>query len=375
MNIRTPVSRPSIGKSEFSSVRKALKRGEISGLFGENISDFEERFAEFNGSEFAVACSSGTAALHLALVALGLGPGDEVLVSDTTNMASFFAVLYTGAKPIPVDILPGSMTMDPADLEQKITSRSKAIMPVHLFGQPCDMASILRIANEFNLEVIEDCAEAHGAQFSGKQVGSFGIAGCFSFFANKILTTGEGGMVTTNDSDFAKEMRALRSLNFGDGTSRFFHRGIGFNYRMTNPQAAIGLEQLKRAHWLINSRRDVEAVYRSELKDRSEVVWQSRVSDLASPVTWMAHVILPSEKIREVISVELARVGVETRPGFIPFSLQDEDWANPQGDDFPNPIAKSLAMRTMYLPTWSGMPTRLAKTISSRLIRALEKIG
>jgi perosamine synthetase len=370
---KIPVSSPAIGHRERSAAAKAVSAGHISGLAGPEIEKFESSFAEFNGSGFAVACSSGTAALHLALVALGLGPGDEVLVADTTNMASFFAVLYTGATPVPVDILPDSMTMDPADLRRKITPSSKAIMPVHLFGQPCDMGAIVQTAEEFGLHIVEDCAEAHGAQHNGRQVGSFGIAGCFSFFANKIVATGEGGMITTNDANFAEDLRALRSLNFGDGTNRFLHRGVGFNYRMTNVQAAIGIAQLKRVDWLTESRQRVEQIYRDRLAGLGSIVWAKPVDEFALPVTWMAHIALPSNFERDRLIVGLAERGIESRPGFIPFTMQKESWARSSTGAFVNPIARDLASRTMYLPTWSGMPERVSRKVASSVALLLDR--
>lgn len=368
-----PVSKPAIGVGELVGVAHSVARGEISGLAGKDIEHFERGFADFVGSSHAVACSSGTAALHLSLVALGVGPGDEVLVSDTTNMASFFSVLYTGAKPVPVDILPSSMTMDPEDLRRKISPKSKVIMPVHLFGQPCNMRKISEVAREFQLHVVEDCAEAHGASFGSKTVGSIGSVGCFSFFANKIFTTGEGGMVTTDDGAIAGELRALRSLNFGIGSERFLHRGIGFNYRMTNVQAMIGVHQLAKARWLIESRKMIERTYRNQLSGREDVAWQEIVDDSATPVTWMSHIALPSEKLRETLIVALKENGIETRPGFIPFSMQNESWSRRNGEIWRNPISRDLARRTLYLPTWSGMSIRLAKKISDIFQRELDK--
>lgn len=373
MVARIPVSKPAIGVRELAGVIGSVSRGEISGLAGNNIARFERRFADFNGSAHAVACSSGTSALHLSLVALGVGPGDEVLVSDITNMASFFSVLYTGAKPVPVDVLPGSMTMDPKDLRKKVTAKTKAVMPVHLFGQPCDMTRIREVAHEFGLYIVEDCAEAHGAMFGSKRVGSHGTVGCFSFFANKILTTGEGGIITTDDGDLARELRALRSLNFGEGSSRFLHRGIGFNYRMTDMQAAIGLQQLGKADWLIESRIRIEKVYRDALKDREAVTWQTAVNGLASPVTWMSHIALPNEKFRQEIATALYERGIETRPGFVPFSLQDGSWSRPDGQVWQNPVAQGFSRRTFYLPTWAGMPVLLAKRVANRLQRELDR--
>lgn len=367
-----PVSKPSIGLREIRGVLRSVRRGHISGLFGDEVSHFERRFAEFNGSEFAVACSSGTAALHLSLVALGIGPGDEVLVADTTNMASFFAVMYTGAKPVPIEILESSMTIDVLDAERKVTSRTRAIMPVHLFGQPCDMEKVIDLAERRRLEIVEDCAEAHGASFGGKKVGSFGIAGCFSLFANKIVTTGEGGMITTDDARFAAELRALRSLNFGDGASRFMHRGLGFNYRMTGLQAAIGIEQLRKIDWLVGARIAAEQRYRDWLKQYQQISWQSPAAPASRPVTWMSHIILQTEVKRNSLMSDLSREGIQTRPGFIPFTLQRDLPGSLLENQKVNSIAAGLAHRTLYLPTWAGISRNIQKKVVSTIENSLE---
>ena len=241
--MQIPVFKPHLGAAEISLVNEALKSNAISGVFGEFIPRFEAEFAAFCGTKYAISCSNGTVALHLAMVAAGIQAGDEVLVSTTTNMATFFAVLYIGAKPIPVDIDLMTYNLDPADLERKITPKTKAIMVVHLFGHPADMDSINAFADKRGLLVFEDCAEAHGALYKRRPVGGLGTAGAFSFFANKVITTGEGGMVTTNDPAIAERAKNLRSLAFGYD-NKFMHREVGFNYRMTNIQAAIGCGQM-----------------------------------------------------------------------------------------------------------------------------------
>ena len=238
-----PVSKPLLGKAEEKLVLEAVRSGRISGLGGIFIKEFEEKFSDFCGTKYAVTTTSGTTALHLATATLGIRKGDEVLVSTFTNMATFFAVLYQGAKPIPIDSEPRTLNLDPKLLESKITSKTKAIIVVHIYGHPVDMDPVLKIARKHKLFIVEDAAEAQGAEYKSKKVGSLGDIGCFSFFANKIMTTGEGGMITTNSKKLAERARMLKSMAFGK-ENKFMHQDIGYNYRLTNVQAAIGCGQM-----------------------------------------------------------------------------------------------------------------------------------
>ena len=350
--MRIPVSKPYMGELEKKYVNEALNSNAISGVFGEFIDRFESEFAKFCDSKYAVSCSNGTTALHLALVAAGVKEGDEVLVSTLTNMASFFAVIYIKAKPIPVDIDLLTLTMDPNDLARKITSKSKAIMVVHLFGHPTDMNPINELAEKHNLLVIEDCAEAHGATYKGRKVGSLGNAGCFSFFANKILTTGEGGMLTTDDPHIAKKARSLKALAFGD-SSKFMHQDIGFNYRMTNLQAAIGCGQMAQADALVEKRRAIARFYSSRLDRYKDYLYLPMEMEYARSSYWMYHIVLRGVLVhkRQQIMTSLKDVGIETREGFIPYNMQeifiDRGWTKPE--DCPN--AKKVAYASFYLPT------------------------
>lgn len=347
-----PVSRPHIGAAEIQFVNEALQDGAISGLFGVFLDRFEAEFAEFCGSKYAVTCSNGTTALHLAMAAAGITAGDEVLVATTTNMASFFAVLYLGAKPIPVDITLPTLTMDPADLARKITPKSRAIMVVHLFGQPTDMDPINALAKAHNLVVIEDCAEAHGALYKGRTVGSIGDIGCFSFFANKIVTTGEGGMLTTDDPAIAEKARSLKALAFGK-TNKFMHTDIGFNYRMTNVQAAIGCGQMTIIDTLVERRREIGRYYASRLEAYHDHLELPVELPGTKNVIWMYHMILRGKlagRRSEVMSA-LKEKGIETREGFIPYNLQEifvsRGWTAPEEC----PVANSVAYDSFYLPT------------------------
>lgn len=347
-----PVSRPHIGAAEIQFVNEALQAGAISGLFGGFLDRFEAEFAEFCGSKYAVTCSNGTTALHLGLAAAGIRAGDEVLVATTTNMASFFAVLYLGAKPVPVDIALPTLTMDPVDLARKITPKSRAIMVVHLFGQPTDMDPINELARAHNLIVLEDCAEAHGAIYKGRTVGSIGHIGCFSFFANKIVTTGEGGMLTTDDPAIAEKARSLKALAFGK-SNKFMHADIGFNYRMTNVQAAIGCGQMTVIDNLVERRREIARYYSSRLETYRDYLELPVEMPGTKNVIWMYHLILKNSLTdkRAAVMSALKDRGIETREGFIPYNLQDifidRGWTVPAEC----PIANQVAFSSFYLPT------------------------
>ena len=350
--MKIPVSRVDIGELEKKYVNEAIETRAISGVFGSFIDRFENEFSKFCETKYAVSCSNGTTALHLAMASAGVKEGDEVLVSTLTNMATFFAVLYLGAKPVPVDIDLKTLTMDPNDLSKKISKKSKAIMVVHLFGHPTDMDPINMLANDHELLVFEDCAEAHGSIYKNQKVGSLSNAGCFSFFANKILTTGEGGMVTTNDILIANKARNLKALAFGN-SNKFMHQDIGFNYRMTNLQAAIGCGQMARADELVEKRRSIAYYYSERFKILTDHINLPFEMNFAKSSFWMYHIVLQNHLIDKRLHImnSLKDLGIETREGFIPYNLQnifiDRGWTNP--NECPN--ANKIAYSSFYLPT------------------------
>jgi perosamine synthetase len=369
---KIPVSEPLIGSNELKHVIKAMDEKAISGFYGSAIGEFEGSFAKYCECDFGVSVTSGTTALHLALASLNIGKGDEVLVSTLTNMATFFAVLYQGAKPIPIDIEIDTLNIDPSKLEEKITSKTKAILVVHLFGHPVDMDPILEIANKYDLKVIEDCAQAHGATYKGRKVGSLGDIGCFSFYANKIITTGEGGMLTTNEKEINERARSLKSLAFGKN-NKFMHTNIGFNYRMTNLQAAVGCAQMERIEHIIQSKIRLATAYNSNLKNEKLLVLPIQ-KDYAKNIYWMYHLSLdPSiASYRKKIMDDLKEKGVETREGFIPFNLQDifiqKGLTHP--DDCP--LAAKVAYNSFYLPSTPTISDEDIKYISDQLIDTLQ---
>lgn len=372
MNI--PVSKPLFSGKENEYVSRAIERTEISGTAGEFISRFENDFASYCECKYGVATTSGTTALHLALATLGIDTGDEVLVATFTNMATFFAVLYQGAKPIPIDIEEDTWNLNPALLEEKITSRTKAIIVVHIYGHPVDMDLVIEIAKKHNLFVIEDAAEAHGALYKGKKVGSLSDIACFSFYANKILTTGEGGMVTTNNKELAKRARILQSLAYGNKEGRFMHAGVGFNYRMTNLQAAVGCAQLENIEKVIELKRKIASFYTQELRIIKDLQLPIE-KEYAKNVYWMYLIVLrgPLEGKRKQIMNELEQRGIQTREAFTPANMQRIFIEkNLMGKDM-CPIANRIGENGFYIPSGPEISEGELSYVASQLNEILVK--
>jgi perosamine synthetase len=346
-----PVHRPVIGEAEIANVLEALRAGEISGSCGRFITEFEGAFAQYCGCKHGVAVSSGSTALHLACVLANIRPGDEVLVSAGTNIASANAIVQQGGIVVPIDVEPDTWNMDCRLLEAAITPRTKAVMPVHLYGHPVDMGHLLDVALRHGLFVIEDCAEAHGATVRGDKVGGLGDVGCFSFYANKVITTGEGGMLTTNDGALAARARLLRNLAFT--TPRFWHEECGFNYRMTNVEAAIGLGQFGRIEGIIARKRELAAAYTERL---SAVSWLRLPveREWARNVYWMYGVVVDhplGQDMRDQLRARLASAGIDTRTMFCPLNLQPALRKRHAVRTLSCPVAESLWKWGLYLPS------------------------
>lgn len=309
-----PVYEPLVGDIEKAYAAEAVGSTWISSK-GPFIARFEDGFSKYCGVEHGVATCNGTVSIHLALAALGVGPGDEVIVPTLTYIASVNAITYTGATPVFVDSDPDYWNMDVAALEAKITPRTKAIEVVHLYGSPTNMGPVLEIARRRGLAVVEDAAEAHGAEYRGQKVGSLGDVASFSFFGNKIVTTGEGGMVVTNNPSLAEKCRHLRGQGVS-ATRTYWHDVIGYNYRMTNVAAAIGCAQLERIENVIERKRDIAMRYRDSLAAVPGVIFQGE-APWARNVWWMASVLVEPSR-RDVLMDYLRAKGVETRPFFYP---------------------------------------------------------
>jgi perosamine synthetase len=343
-----PVSQPSISELEISYVTDAVKSGWVSSL-GTYIEDFERSFAEFCGTKYALTVSNGTTGLHLALLAVGIGPGDEVIIPDLTFIATANAIAYTGARPVMVDIEPETLCLDPGAVERAITPRTRAIIPVHLYGHPAAMDAINAIASKHDLVVIEDAAEAHGARYRGKRVGSLGRCGVFSFYGNKIITTGEGGMITTNDEVLCQTAKRLRDHAMHP-KRRYWHAEIGYNYRMTNLQAALGMAQLQRIDEFSRRRRQIMAWYRAGLGHHADLRLNCEAS-WATNAYWMVCLEVDgmNETSRQNLMANLRSRGVDSRPYFYPISDM------PMYPSADTPIVHRISPRGINLPTFVAL--------------------
>lgn len=348
-----PVFEPVITEDEIQAVADALRRGEVSGSFGKSIEDFENEFATYVGCKYGIAVNSGSSALHIAVAALELNRGDEILVSASTNIATALAALHNDTIPVPVDSEPYTWNLDLSLIEGLITPKTKAIIPVHLYGHPVDMDRLMAIAGKHNLFVIEDCAESHGATVRGRMTGSFGEMACFSFYANKVITTGEGGMITTNNEALAERLRLLRNLAFT--APRFRHEIAGFNFRMPAFAAALGLAQFRKIEKIVEEKRRVAHTYSEKLKNIQGLQLPTEL-EWAKNVYWMYGIVVkPGFGIsRDQIIEALAERGIQTRSFFCPMNQQPVLQKVAGFREIPCPVADSLWENGLYLPsTWN----------------------
>lgn len=346
-----PVCQPTLKGNERKYVLDCMDSNWISSR-GRFVDEFETGFSKYCGVHYGVTTNSGTTALHLALATLGLGEGDEVIIPSFTMISTANAAKYLGAKLVLVDVEPITWNIDPDKIEGKITEQTKAIIPIHTYGHPADMDRILAISEKYNVAVIEDAAEAHGAEFKGKKVGSFGEIASFSFYANKIITTGEGGMVVTDDPETAERAMTLRNYGFTQ-ERHFWHKVMGFSYRMTNLQAAIGLAQLERIEELLQSRINNARLYDSFLKDVPGITTPPSTENVKS-VYWMYGILVENDFgiSKEALRQKLADKGIETRSFFIPIHLQPI-YSCLLSDEYP--VSENLGRKGFYLPSASSL--------------------
>jgi perosamine synthetase len=366
-----PVCEPTLTGNELKYITEAVETNWISSA-GSYIGRFEEMFAEKSGAAYGVACANGTVALHLALATLGLQPGDEVIIPTFTMIATANAVTYLGAKPVLVDSEPCTWNMDLNQVEDRITPRTRAIIVVHTYGHPVDMDPLMAIAAKHGLFVFEDAAEAHGARYKDRRVGSLGDAAAFSFYGNKIITTGEGGMVTTNSQEIARLAWNLRDHAFS--TERhFWHKFLGYNYRMTNLQAAIGLAQAEQMETFVESRRRNAAHY-TRLLRQSPGITTPPEADWATNVFWMYGIMLEKELglSRDALRQGLAKRGIETRTFFIPMHCQPIYFDQYRGQRFP--VAEDLCRRGMYLPSASNLTKEDIETVVDAVAECVAEV-
>ena len=347
-----PVCQPSLKGNEKKYVDECLNGNWISSA-GRFITAFEHAFASACQTQYGVACTSGTSALHLALATMDLGPGDEVIIPTFTMIATMNAVAYMGATPVLADSEPATWNIDLNQVEDLITKKTRLVIPVHTYGHPVDMNPLMALADKRGFSVLEDAAEAHGATYEGRKVGSLGHAAAFSFYANKIISTGEGGMITTDNKDFAKMCRTLRDHAFCP-ERHFWHKVRGFNYRMTNLQAAIGLAQVEQLDHLVMQRRRNAALYNELLMEVAGIVLPPEASNVES-VFWMYSILVRDEfgMTRDQLRWFLAEKGIETRTFFIPMHFQPIYYATYKGQRFP--VAEDLCRRGLYLPSSSSL--------------------
>lgn len=357
-----PVSLPTFLGNEKQYVNDCLDTEWISSI-GKYIVAFEEKFAEFCSVPYAVACNNGTTALHLALLAFDTGPGDEVIVPTLTFVATANAVRYCGATPVFVDSESATMNMDPALIEAKITPRTRGIVVVHLYGHPVCMGPVLEVAKRHGLWVVEDAAEAHGALYEGRMVGSIGDIATFSFFGNKIITTGEGGMVTTKSGELAEKMRVLRGQGM-QPDRRYWFPVVGYNYRMTNIEAAIGLAQLENIGQHLAQRRKVAEWYRRHLTETGADVELPAEMPWARHSFWMYTILLGKEMrmTGEQLRAALANCGIDTRPVFYPLHTMP-----PFFESTRYPVAEDLSARGITLPTHGKLTEEDVQYISRQI--------
>lgn len=349
-----PVCAPYLKGNEKKYVDDCLRTNWISSS-GKYVSLFEEKFSRYCGKQYGIATTNGTTALHLALAAAGIGSGDEVIMATFTIASPAFAVIYCGAKPVFVDVESDTWNIDPEKIEKKITKKTKAIIPVHIYGHPCNMTAVMRIARKHKLLVIEDAAEAHGAEYKGKKVGGIGHVSCFSFYGNKIITCGEGGMVVTSDRKIADRCRNLKNLSFLK-EKRFWHEELGFNHRMTNIQAAIGLAQFERVDQYIKMRRGNAVLYNSRLKNIPGITLPVERPDVKS--TYWVYSILIDKRFgvsRKKLMEQLKAKGIETRTFFIPLHDQPVFRKKKCASLKRYPVAEDISQRGLYLPSGSGL--------------------
>jgi perosamine synthetase len=364
-----PVSEPLIGDNVMPLVEECVSTGWVSSE-GRFIQEFEEKWAAYCGVKFGIAVSNGTTALQVAVSALRLPPGSEILLPSYTIISCAIAIIEAGCVPVLVDCDPETWCMDLDQVEAKITANTRAVMPVHMFGHPVDMRRLVEIARKHDLRIIEDAAESHGAEVEGRRVGGIGDMGCFSFYANKIITTGEGGMVVTDDAELAERLRSLRNMCFRR-ERRFLHTELGHNYRLTNLQAAVGVAQIERISQHIEKKRWIATEYQRRLQDIAGLSLPVEKS-WAKNVYWMYGLVLADSIPFEAVEFaqRLRALGVDTRPLFLGMHEQPvlRDKGLFQNEHYP--VTERLARRGLYLP--SGL--KLTEVQIDRVSEAVHKV-
>ncbi len=364
---------PLLDGNEEKYVLDCINSGWISSS-GPYVKKFEESFAKYCDSSHGVSCSNGTVALHMALLALNIGPGDEVIVPNYTLIADSNMVILAGAKPVFVDVDKKNWCIDAKLIEEKITEKTKAIILVHMYGHACNINEIREICKTKNIKIIEDAAQAHGTLYKQKKIGSFGDVACFSFYATKTLTSGEGGIILTNSKDLADKLKLIRSHGFEPGDRRYIHKTFGLNYRISNIQAAIALAQVEKADEIVSKKIKIAELYKQELSSLKEVIFQEE--DNWTQSSWWNVVIAlknPSQSMREQLRNYLSSNNIESR---LPFqSLHKQPlYSNPIIENYPTqftenfPISDWLSHSSLCLPSSASLTEEEIKYITKTII-------
>jgi|SRR3989344_367943 len=359
---KIPVNEPAISKNALKYVTSCIKTGWISSA-GNYLKDFEEKYAKFLGVKHAITTTNGTTALHLALLALGIKKGDEVILPSHTMMSSAAAIVYTGATPVLVDVESDTWNMDVSQIEKKINKRTKVIMPVHIYGHPVDMNFVIDLAKKYQLYIVEDAAESIGAKYKGKLTGTLGDIGCFSFYANKIITTGEGGMIVTSNDKIAKHARLLKDMAHSP-QKRFLHKEIGFNFRMTNIQAALGVAQLEEVNKYIQKKRWMADLYNKKLSKIKGLTLPTE-RGWAKNVYWMYGIMVEKEFgiTRDEFMQRLYQKEIDTRTFFIPLHRQPalKRLGLFKGEKYP--VSDEISRKGLYLPSGLAITEKQIRTV------------
>jgi len=367
-----PVNEPLFCGNEREYLNQCIDQAWISSE-GPFVKKFEDEFSSYLGLRYGIAVCNGTAALETALAAAGIDEGDEVIMPTFTIISCAIGVIRLGAKPILVDSEPETWNMDTGQIEPKITKKTKAIMAVHIYGHPVDMDPVMESANKYQLKVIEDAAEVHGAEYKGRKAGGIGHVGCFSFYANKIITSGEGGMVVTSDEVIAERAQAYKNLCFRP-EKRFYHTELGYNFRMTNLQAAVALAQLEQIDKLIQIKRRNAMIYSERLKDIDRIKLPVE-KEWARNVYWMYGIELKdgAGMDNEELAGRLKARGVDTRPFFLGMHEQPvfHKMGLFKGERYP--VAERLARKGLYLPSGLALKEKQVETVCETLHDILSK--
>lgn len=352
---RIPVSQPYITSSDKAAVLDCLDKTYLSGD-SPIVGEFEENFAQAIGAEYGIAVANGSVALDLVMHALDLSEGDEVIVPSFTIASCLFAILRTGATPIFVDADEGTWNMSIDTVRSKVSARTKAIMVVHIYGLPVDLDPIIQLCKERNIFLIEDAAEAHGVRYKGRLCGSFGFASTFSFYANKAITTGEGGMVLTSDQDLRDKIKYFRNLAFAPPPGkRFIHEDLGWNYRLGSMQAALGNSQLARMDEIVEAKREIGVKYHTALSAHPLLEMQITEMPYARNMYWVVGVLLDEVIDSDILTSKLKARGVDTRPFFYPLHLQPLLKKYASSKQTALPVTERLAKQGIYLPSYIGI--------------------